>query len=447
MQRALNPSPPMRISDGGVILDGYNQELDEIRALRQTGHDWLQQYQNRLREELQIKTLKVGYNKMFGYYIEVSRGQAEKMPASFTRRQTLTTGERFISPELKEYEEKILNADERCLTLEKELFDALQREILRDFNAILQAAHVIAEIDALRGLSITAEKQQFKRPLLDQSKTLRIIDGRHPVVEALSTSRQFIPNDIALDGEDKTLMLITGPNMAGKSTYIRQIALIVILAQIGSFVPAREAHIGVIDRLFSRIGASDNLARGQSTFMVEMAETAAILNQTTDRSLVILDEIGRGTSTYDGISIATSVAEFLLTTRGKQAKTLFATHYYELTELENRVKGAENYTVAISESNEGIRFLHKIVKGKTDRSYGIHVAKLAGMPDVVVHRAAAILKELEKGKTASKESVRQERGPDLFQQSILQSIKNHDLNTTSPLDALSKLMEWQKLLH
>lgn len=448
IKRALVDNPPLRLSDGGLFNPGFNLELDEIRSLRQGSHEWLANYQAKLREETSIKTLKVGYNKMFGYYIEVSRGQTDKMPDTFTRRQTLTNGERYITAELKEYEEKILSADERIASLEAELFQKLQKEVAAYHEQVLQSASAIGEVDVLFALATVADKRRYFCPDVEDSEVLEIEEGRHPVIEALTTSKQFIPNDIKLDGKEKTLMLITGPNMAGKSTYIRQIALIVILAQIGSYVPAKRAKIGIVDKLFSRIGASDDLARGQSTFMVEMAETASILNQTTSRSLVILDEIGRGTSTYDGISIAWSVAEYLLKTEGKKAKTLFATHYYELTELEELISQAVNYTVAVSEDSDGITFLHKIVPGKTDRSYGIHVAKIAGLPPQVVERAQALLKKLEMGKNEAKVQTKPVpiAPPDLFGKSILSELKALDLNQSTPLQVFSRVIDWKKLL-
>lgn len=459
IQNALVDNPPLRITDSGLFKRGYHPELDELLIIKQNSHDWLSAYQVRLREETGIKTLKVGFNKMFGYYIEVSRGQAEKMPQTFARRQTLVNGERYISEELKSFEEKILTADERIIALEQELFEKLKVEVSRFHEQIFHTASAIAELDALRALAITAEKRGFQRPIVDDSDLLVIEEGRHPVIEALASTRQFIPNDVSLDSKNATLMLITGPNMAGKSTYIRQVALIVILAQIGSFVPAKQARIGVIDKLFSRIGASDDLARGQSTFMVEMAETGSILNQATNRSLVILDEIGRGTSTYDGISIAWAVAEYLLKTDGKRAKTLFATHYYELTELEAQIPSAVNYTVAVAEKEEGITFLHKIIKGKTDRSYGIHVARIAGLPSTVIDRAKELLKQLEKGKPGNQKQSRQapshSEHPDLFsmmakssteESAVISQCKALDINGITPLQAFATLMEWQKLL-
>lgn len=402
IDKALVAEPPLRVSDGGVFKAGYSVELDELRALSSGSKEWLSRYQAELRNSTGIKTLKVGYTKISGFYIEVSRGQAENAPPFFHRRQTLTNAERYITPELKEYEEKILSAEERILRLEEELFAALKKAILPYIDAIFMNAHAIAHLDCLQSLAHVARTWGWSQPVIAENTILDIKEGRHPVIE-MRGSERFIPNDTTLDGERTRLMLITGPNMAGKSTYIRQTALIVILAQMGSFIPAKAATIGLVDKLFTRIGASDDLTRGQSTFMVEMTETANILHHATNRSLVILDEIGRGTSTYDGISIAWSVAEFLLTEEGKQAKTLFATHFAEMTKLEEKVSGAKNYTIAVHEAEGEIRFLRKIVPGGSDKSYGIHVAKLAGLPDAVIARAKEILAHLEE--TANRDKI------------------------------------------
>lgn len=401
--RALVDEPPLRVSDGGVFRDGYHAELDELRAISQDSKTWLADYQTRLREETGIKTLKVGFTRMFGYFIEVSKGQAERMPENFQRRQTLVNGERYITPELKEFETKVLTSEERIQTIEAELFNALRQEVSKYTKQVFSNAQAIAKIDTLRSFAETAQLYDYTRPIVDHSQILQIIEGRHPVIEAANIGEKFVPNDTMMDNDANRLMLITGPNMAGKSTYIRQVALITILAQMGSFVPAKSAHVGIVDKVFTRIGASDDLSRGQSTFMVEMTETANILNNATSRSLVILDEIGRGTSTYDGISIAWSVAEYLLLTEGKQAKTLFATHYWELTKLEERVPGAVNYNVAVHEAEDHIIFLRKIVRGGTDKSYGIHVGRLAGLPVQVISRAKEILVHLEEN--ANQKSV------------------------------------------
>ncbi len=398
LKNALIDEPPLRISEGHIFRDGYHSDLDQLRSLMQGSKEWLARYQVTLKEQTGIKNLKVSFNKIFGYYIEVSKGQAHLMPTAFDRRQTLVNSERFVSPELKEYESRVLTAEERSLSLEQELFHQLRNEVIGYEKPIFTMAKAIAEIDALLSLAHVARHRRFCRPKIDSSQQLSILEGRHPVVEATVEKGTFIPNDTQLDDQER-MMLITGPNMAGKSTYIRQVALIVILAQMGSFVPASAAHIGIIDRIFTRIGASDDLSRGHSTFMVEMSETANILNNLTSRSLVILDEIGRGTSTYDGVSIACAVAEHLLSTR---AKTLFATHYWELTELEKTIPGAVNYHASVQEWNDSIVFLHKISRGGTDRSYGIHVARLAGLPLPVIHRATAILSHLESRKDPSR---------------------------------------------
>ncbi|HEY2811448.1 MAG TPA: DNA mismatch repair protein MutS [Rhabdochlamydiaceae bacterium] len=393
---ALVDHPPLRVSEGEIFKRDFHPQLDELHVLKKDSHSYLAAYQVELREKTQIKTLKVGYTKAFGYYIEISRGQAERIPDYFQRRQTLVNAERCITPELKEYEYKMLHAEERMAALEHELFAALRAEVISYAEQVRAIAKAVAHIDCLLCLATLAQRYRYTRPLVDASDRLLIEEGRHPVIEAMLQAEPFIPNDVLLDETSNRLLLITGPNMAGKSTFIRQVALIAILAQMGSFVPAKRAHIGVIDRVFSRIGASDDLSRGQSTFMVEMAETANILNYATKRSLVILDEIGRGTSTYDGISIAWAVAEYLLTEPQKRAMTLFATHYWELTEMENKIPGAVNFNVAVQESEKGIIFLHKIVKGGTDKSYGIHVACLAGLPHAVIKRAKEMLATLEK---------------------------------------------------
>ncbi len=395
ISQAIVDEPPVRLGEGRVFREGYCKELDELVAISQDSKAWIASYQAELKEKTGIRSLKVGYTKMFGYYIEVSKGQAEKIPDSFQRRQTLVNGERYITPELKEYENKVVTAEERVARIESELFQALRIEVSKFASLVKKTAQALARIDCLHSLAKVAVERGYVRPCIDESHTLQIIEGRHPVIEAVNQGEIFIPNDTFLDNGNLRMYMITGPNMAGKSTYLRQVALIVIMAQIGSFVPVKIAHIGVVDKVFTRIGASDDLTRGQSTFMVEMTETANILHHATDRSLVILDEIGRGTSTYDGISIAWAIAEFLLTTSGKMAKTLFATHYWELTKIEEKIPGAVNYNVVVQEHEDQIIFLRKIVKGGTDKSYGIHVARLAGLPSIVISRAKEILIHLE----------------------------------------------------
>lgn len=403
--QTLSDEPPARISDGGAIRAGVCPELDELLSLHQSSHDHLLAYQIRMRESTGIKTLKVGYNRVFGYFLEVSKGQADRVPSDFIRRQTLANAERFISSELKEYETKVLGAQGRIATLESTLFAQLRERVAGHTQEILEVGRRVAQLDALQSLAQVAHERNYIQPIVDHSLNLFIEGGRHPVVE--QRPEPFIPNDTQMDQETERLLLITGPNMAGKSTYIRQVALLVLMAQIGSFIPAQKAHIGIVDKIFTRIGASDDLARGQSTFMVEMAETANILRNSTGRSLVILDEIGRGTSTYDGVSIAWAVAEYLLTQ--VRARTLFATHYFELTQLELKVPGAVNYNVAVQEDRGQVVFLHQIVRGCADRSYGIHVAKLAGLPPSVIARACDILQQLEEAAPSTRLAQKQSR--------------------------------------
>lgn len=400
LERAFVEEPPLRITDGGTFREGYSLELDELRSLTKDSKEWMTQYQNFLRDSTEIKTLKVGFTRVSGFYIEVSKGQTGKIPMTFHRRQTLTNAERYITPELKVYEDKILTAEEKMGAIETALFNELREKLIPYSESLLKAAKAIGCIDAIASLSSAAKNNRYIRPQIGQGQKLEIIGGRHPIVETAGLNEQFIPNDTLLDQEQTRLMLITGPNMAGKSTYIRQVAVIAIMAQIGSFVPAQSAHIDLIDKVFSRIGASDDLSRGHSTFMVEMLETAFILHHATSQSLVILDEIGRGTSTYDGISLAWSIAEHLLMI--KKAKTLFATHYWELTKLEDKIPGAVNFNVAVQESGDQILFLRKIVKGGTDKSYGIHVARLAGLPLSVLKRASEILLHLETNASTSR---------------------------------------------
>jgi DNA mismatch repair protein MutS len=397
---------------------------------------WMAGYQATLREQTGIKTLKVGYTRAFGYYIEVSRAQGEKIPLGFQRRQTLTNAERFITEELKQFEHQALTAEERSKAIEAEKYEELRAEIASYASLIQGASKILARLDVLLALAKAAVSYKWVCPTVDMSDRLEITNGRHPIIESRIGKSSFIPNDTHLNPEQQ-LMLITGPNMAGKSTYIRQVAIIVILAQIGSYVPAESARIGLIDKVFSRIGASDDLARGQSTFMVEMSETANILNHATSRSLVLLDEIGRGTSTYDGISIAWAVAEYLLTTHKKQAKTLFATHYWELTKLENEFPHAVNFQTAVQEIATGIVFLRKIIRGGTDKSYGIHVAKLAGLPHKAIKRAEEMLKELEKKPDSQLPlfTASPQEHPALAQLSKL------DLLNLTPLQAHHKLCE------
>lgn len=431
---ALHDEPSLKLGEGITFRPGYNKELDELISIERDGKSWMNNYQEKLKKEYGIKTLKVGYSKAFGYFIEVSKGQADKMPPSFHRRQTLVNAERFLSKELEEFEKKVLHAEERRKSVELELFSKLQDEISSYSSGIRTNSSLIAEIDCLSALTKVALEQNYIRPKVDNSQTLEITGGRHPVIEQIM-EEPFTPNDTHLD-EKTTLYLITGPNMAGKSTYIRQTALIALLAHIGSFVPAVKAHIGLLDKIFSRIGASDDLSRGQSTFMVEMTETANILRGATERSLVILDEIGRGTSTFDGIAIAWAVAEALLSVK---AKTLFATHYSELTDLSEKHPAVTNQKVAVKESPTGIIFLHKIVKGISDKSYGIHVAKLAGLPLSVIKRAEIMLQTMEKAPKEKKEKKKQnsDQLPLLqMEDPLRKKLDSCNIDNMTPIDAL-----------
>jgi DNA mismatch repair protein MutS len=395
--RAIADDPPLNLADGGVIRDGYNTELDEFRKASTEGKGWLASLQAKEQERTGIKSLKVGFNNVFGYYIEISKSNIPNAPADYIRKQTLTNAERFITPELKEMESKILGAEDKAKALEARLFQEL-REFSLTFTAQIQeTAASLAVVDVLASLAVCAMKRNYKRPKITDEIVLDIRGGRHPVLDALMSGERFVPNDALLDGDENRMMIITGPNMAGKSTYIRQTALITIMAQMGSFVPADSAVVGLADRIFTRVGAADDISRGQSTFMVEMIETANILNHATPKSLVILDEIGRGTSTFDGVSIAWAVAEFLHDNPNSRARTQFATHYHELTELALTRKGVKNYNVAVREYGDQIIFLRQIIPGSADKSYGIHVAKLAGLPGDVITRAAEILENLESG--------------------------------------------------
>ncbi|MDR3402469.1 MAG: DNA mismatch repair protein MutS [Chthoniobacter sp.] len=393
LTKAIVDEPPALTREGGMFRDGYHAPLDELRNAGREGKDWIAQLQQRAIEETGIKSLKVRYTSVFGYFIEVTKSNLHLVPASWHRKQTVATGERFITPELKEVEGKILGADERAKALEQELFLQVRDEVLRELGALQATAAAIATLDVLGAFSETARLFGYCRPVLTDDLHINVTDGRHPVLDQSLVEEKFVPNDVLLDGEKNRLLILTGPNMAGKSTYIRQVALLTLMAQIGSWVPAKEAAIGLADRIFTRVGANDDLSRGQSTFMVEMNETANITNNATARSLVILDEIGRGTSTFDGLSIAWSVAEYLHDE--VKARTLFATHYHELTELELTRSGVRNYNIAVREWNDQIIFLRKIVKGGADKSYGIQVARLAGLPAEIIARAKEILSNLE----------------------------------------------------
>ncbi len=391
----LEDDPPAQTAEGGYIRTGYHAELDELRAISSGGRDWVAKLQADEREKTGIASLKVGYNKAFGYYIEVTKVNQDKVPAHFVRKQTLVNAERYITPELKDWEAKILGADERAKDLERDLFAALREKVAEWVEPVQRTALSVATVDVLSTLAEVASANDYARPRVDEGVQIDIAEGRHPAVEQLLPGGQFVPNDLTMDGASDQILLITGPNMSGKSTILRQAGLIVLLAQIGSFVPARQARIGVVDRIFTRVGASDNLARGESTFLVEMNEAANILNNATPKSLVLLDEIGRGTSTFDGLSIAWAMTEYLHNAERLRPRTLFATHYHELTELEDLLPRVKNYSVAVREAGDTIAFLHRLVPGGCDHSYGIEVARLAGMPAEMIARAKEILNRLE----------------------------------------------------
>ena len=446
--------PPISLSDGGVIAAGIDAELDELRDLSRNSKQYLAQIEQRERQRTGIGSLKVKFNSIFGYYLEVSKPNLHLVPADYERKQTLVNAERFTTPELKEYEAKILDAQEKIVELERRMFAELRSAIAGEAKRIRQTALALAEVDVLAGLAHIAALRNYCRPKLDESGDLEIVEGRHPVIEEqeLGGGERFVPNDLYLNSATHTILVLTGPNMGGKSTYLRQAALIVILAQMGSFVPARSARLGLVDRVFTRIGASDNLARGRSTFMVEMTETAAILHTATPRSLILLDEVGRGTSTYDGLAIAWAAIEYLHART--RAKTLFATHYFELTELADQLSGVKNYHVSVKETGGGIVFLRKVEPGAADRSYGIEVAKLAGLPNEVIDRAREVLAEHESaeraltGQLANDES-RPARPAQLtiftpISQPVLEKLREVDLNRLTPLEALNLLAELKK---
>ncbi len=455
---SIVPDPPPTIKEGGLIREGYDASLDELRYVSKNGKSWIANFQAEEIARSGINSLKVGYNKVFGYYIEVTNVHKDNIPQSYIRKQTLKNAERFITPELKDYETKVLTADERARDLEYDLFIQI-REKVSVYTARLQrTSEAIAVLDVLATLANLAAENRYIMPEITDDLELKIIDGRHPVLDRRLGGESFVPNDIHLDGAQDKIMVITGPNMAGKSTYIRQVALLVLMGQMGSFIPAKEAVIGTVDRIFTRVGASDELSRGQSTFMVEMNETANILNNATERSLIILDEIGRGTSTFDGISIAWAITEYIY--QHIRARTLFATHYHELTELALLFPGIRNFNIAVREWGDEIVFLRKIVDGGTDKSYGIHVARLAGIPKEVIQRARIILNNLEtatldvngKPKFAPLKTEQEKKQPKqlkLFtskQDMVTEEIKKLDISRMSPLEALNKLDELKKRL-
>ena len=461
---AIVEEPPISVREGGIFKNGFNEEIDHLRNAKTEGKNWLADLETTEKEQTGIKNLRIKYNKVFGYYLEVTKSFVNQVPDTWIRKQTLTNAERYTTPELKEMEDTILGAEDRLYNLEYAVFCQLREEIFQQMDRIQQTASVIASIDMIASLAYVAEHNHYVRPKLNNKGILRIKDGRHPVIEQMIAHDMFIPNDTFLDEDSHRLVIITGPNMAGKSTYMRQTALIVLMAQLGSFVPANQADISLVDRIFTRVGASDDLASGQSTFMVEMTEVANILHNATKNSLIILDEIGRGTSTFDGLSIAWSVVEHIVDKKLIGAKTLFATHYHELTELEGKLEGVQNYCIAVKEDGEDIVFLRKIVKGGADKSYGIQVAKLAGVPEQVLVRAREIADQLENKdalsldgvvnqmavsspgeKTMNQLSIFDTMGNDQTDD-ILFELRDIDLSRVTPMDAMNLVYKWQKSL-
>jgi DNA mismatch repair protein MutS len=460
LDKSISDEPPATLRDTGIIRDGYDTEIDELRLIRRDAKRFLAEIQEREIQRTGIKNLKIKYNKVFGYYLEVTKSYIDQVPDDFIRKQTLVNAERFITPELKEKEEQILTAEDRQLERELVLFEEIRVKLASEADLIQGIADTLATIDVYCAFAELAITKNYIRPRMTDGGQMEIKDGRHPVLDATLLEHRFVPNDLRFNSNDQQIIIITGPNMAGKSTYIRQAALITLMAHIGCFVPARSAVIPIVDRIFTRVGAMDRLARGQSTFLVEMAETANILHHSTDRSLVILDEIGRGTSTYDGISIAWAVIEYLHNKKGIRPMTLFATHYHELTDLENRLERVRNFNVAVLEKEEGITFLYKIVPGGTDHSYGIHAAELAGVPDEVVTRAWEVLEQLEsnrdgngtgKVETGGISQSGQAGDPsiqltlfEVTEHPMVNAIKKLDLNEVTPIDALNMIQNWQK---
>jgi DNA mismatch repair protein MutS len=443
---ALVDDPPAQLGEGGMIRTGFSSELDGIILASRDAREWIAGLEQKERQRTGIKSLKVGYNRVFGYYIEATRANSGSVPADYIRKQTLVNSERYITPELKEYESIVLNAEERIAEIEARLFREVCQRIGVHLPALLATAQALARVDVAAALSEIAVRHQYVRPTFEETPVVRILGGRHPVVERAQRD-PFVPNDLLMDGESR-IHIVTGPNMAGKSVFLRQAALIVLMAQIGSFVPADEAHLGVVDRIFTRIGASDELAAGQSTFMVEMVETANILNHATPRSLLILDEVGRGTSTYDGMAIAWAVVEYLHNHPDRRARTLFATHYHELTEMQEGLPHIRNFNLDVAEEGRDVVFLHKVVPGGADRSYGIHVARLAGIPAPVVHRAEALLQQLESGEfrpgVASQDEADFQPMLIAKEHPIVDELRRLDVNSLTPLDALTQLYTWQK---
>ncbi len=449
IDNAIVEDPPMAIKDGGIIKLGYDEEIDKLKTAQTEGKNWLIQLEADEKEKTGIKNLKVGFNKVFGYYLEVTKSYLNQVPERYIRKQTLTNAERYITEELKNLENQILGAEERVVNLEYNAFTEIREEIAKNVKRLQATSEVISTVDVLSSFAQVAEDMNYCMPIVDDNGIIDIKNGRHPVIEKIMGVGTFVENDTYLDKNDNRLAIITGPNMAGKSTYMRQVALITLMAQVGSFVPAESANIGVVDKIFTRVGASDDLSMGQSTFMVEMMEVATILKEATQNSLVILDEIGRGTSTYDGLSIAWAVAEYIADKEKCGAKTLFATHYHELTELEDKLEGIKNYSIAVKEKGEDIIFLRKIIEGGTDESYGIHVAKLAGVPKVVTTKANEILRSLERkniliNKKQEKQDKKQVEGQfDMYNYKLAEiahEVDKINLNELTPIDALNTLV-------
>ena len=466
--RAIQEEPPLAMKEGGIIKDGYNEEVDRLRKAKSEGKNWLADLETKEREKTGIKNLRIRYNKVFGYYLEVTNSFKDLVPDYYTRKQTLANAERYIIPELKELEDTILGAEDKLCALEYELYCEVRNTIATELTRIQKTAKAVAKLDVIASLALVAERNNYVRPKINEKGVIDIRDGRHPVVEKMIPNDMFIANDTYLDDKKQRISIITGPNMAGKSTYMRQAALIVLMAQLGSFVPASSANIGLVDRIFTRVGASDDLASGQSTFMVEMNEVANILRNATSKSLLILDEIGRGTSTFDGLSIAWAVVEYISNSKLLGAKTLFATHYHELTELEGKISNVNNYCIAVKEKGDDIVFLRKIVKGGADKSYGIQVAKLAGVPDPVINRAKEIVEELVtaditgkvkdiavQGSETKKKTQKKLDEVDLTQFSLFDTVKDDDvlnelkeldISHMTPMDAMNKLYQLQNKL-
>jgi len=451
LDKAIREDAPPTISEGGIIKPGYQKELDDLVKISQDGKGWLANLEVQEREATGINTLKVRYNKVFGYYIEVPKSRSSDVPANYVRKQTLVNAERYITDALKSFETKVLNAEDQRAVLELEIFNQIRQEVVKNYKNIQTVASFLACLDCLLNLAEVADQNDFCQPDMTTDGHIHIKDGRHPVVEKMITGERFVPNSVFMDNDKNQILIITGPNMAGKSTVLRQMALLVIMAQIGSFIPAKMASISVIDRIFTRVGALDNLSHGHSTFMVEMQETANILNNASEHSLVIMDEIGRGTSTYDGLSIAWAVAEYLHDLHNNGVKTLFATHYHELTELAQQKQRVKNYNIAVKEWNDEIIFLRKLVEGGTNRSYGIQVARLAGIPDHVIRRAKKILYRIENEEQDLTDSFSGQEtettGPvqmDLFSKKehfFVEKLSKLDISKMTPLEALNYLNE------